>query len=963
MIVPKKFLSSWIFTLLTILTPFPSTPFAAGDPLTVRLGYYEDGDYMSRNKKNEYVGFNLEFMYEIAKYSGWKYEIIDCQSWTAALDMLAKGEIDVLPSVFFTLERSEQMLFSSQPLYHAYTTLNVRVNDTRYDFEDFESFQGMKVGVIKNTLDSKHFEKYCAEHKLDINTVPFDETPDLLRALANGTLDGIAITHLGHSSTFRSVAQFAPEAAYVAISPKRPDLQFQINSATDILNTRNPNYLTRLFNKHLNVSTFQDPVFSKDELAYIASAEEITVHYDATWHPLSYTDVQTGKFSGVVADLFADIADVTGLRFRFMPTSGSPLSARPQRTPFTIFAAVSGDYLWNRTNEIHSTQSFLRSPVVLVSRDGHNETGDIALQRGYLLSQKIAEDHPNQSIRFFDTSAECFEALRSGEVQSIYTNAQVADYFMSSGNLDGISLTTLSNYVDELSIGISSEASPQLFSILDKCLQYTTNAEMEEYIIQNAIRGRTVSWQRIVREHSVAIIGFLLVLFAVITGLLVTLLVFKSRTAKCIEKILYKDELTGLPNLNKFQMDATKSIQADKTREYALVYVDVKQFKTINDTFGFNEGNRILRAMAAVFQTSLKEGELCARLSADLFVLLLRYKNWENITARTADMENRLEEWGKENKRNYQLILVFGVYVTSTGETRDLPLMLDFANYAKRSAGVPHKSMTVLYDETMRQAGLMQRMLADRMHTALKEGEFIPYFQPKVDLLTGRLVGCEALARWNFPGKGLLLPERFLPFFEKNGFVTELDMHIYECVCRIQQQWKRAGLTMLPVSCNFSRVHFKNPDFPAQLTRIADAYEIPYTLLELEVTESVFFGNITQVQEHFVNLRALGFPLTIDDFGTGYSSLGLLQQFTVDVMKLDRSFIEKGMHGEREQTVVRGAIQMAKELNMQVICEGVENIEQAQVLRSMGCDVAQGYYYARPMPRDEYELWLYKLTA
>lgn len=952
-----------ILCMLTILAGTSQILHAANDNRLVRIGFYEDGDYMSRNRKNEYVGYNLEFMYEIAKYSGWKYEIVDCRSWNNALSMLENGEIDILPSVFYSQERAKTMLFSAQPISHIYTTLNVRVNDSRYDYEDFASFQGMKVGIIKNTLDGQRFAEYCATNNIDVEIIPIDETPDLTRDLASGVLDGIAITHLGRSSTFRSVAQFNPEPLHVAVSKRRPDLLAQLNTATNTLNTRNPNFLSRLFTKHLSVSNFQDPVFSKAELDYISNNHEITVLYDATWHPLSYTDPKTLKFTGVIADLFAHIADISGLKFRYEPVNGTPLRARTERTPFTVLAGVNSDYLWNSKNNIHSTQIYLRSPLVLVSRGEDMKTGAIALQEGYMLSRKIAEEHPNQTILYYNSPAKCYQALMRGDAQSTYINAHVADYLLSNENLAGVSPITLSNYYDELSIGISTEANPLLFSILDKSLQYTTIAEIEGFVLKNAIRAHSVSWQRVVREHSMAIILFLLVFSCIIIGLLATLLLFKSRTAQRIEKILYKDELTGLPNLNKFRLDATARLHAEKYNEFALIYVDVKQFKTFNDTFGFSEGNRILIAMAEVFQSELQEGELCARISADLFVLLLRHKDWETTAARTARMETRLDEWGHQITRNYQLILVFGVYVTVRGESRDLALMLDFASYAKRSAGMPHKSITVLYDETMRQEGLLQRMLADRMHLSLKDGEFVPYFQPKVDLVTGRLVGCEALARWNFPGKGLLLPERFLPFFEKNGFVTELDLYIYERVCQVQQEWKNTGLAILPVSCNFSRQHFNNPEFPARLTRIADAYNIAYANLELEVTESVFFGNIAQVQEHFICLRKLGFALAIDDFGTGYSSLSLLQQFAVDVMKLDRSFIQKGMHGVREQAVVRGAIQMAKDLSMRVICEGVETIEQEQVLRSMGCDHAQGYYYAPPMPRDEYEIWLYNHSS
>ena len=206
----KRFIIVLLSLFFMLAASFSPQAYAAqNQPLTVRMGYYEDGDYMYRTPNGEYTGFNIEFLQEISKLSNLEYEIVDCVSWENALQMLTTGEIDLLPAVYFTAERAEQFYFSEQSMCNIYTTLNVRMDDTRYDYEDFSAFQNMTVGIIRGGEDGENFKRYCQENGVSLSIVPYSETADLLSALEDGTLDGVAITHLGRNSIFRSVAQFA----------------------------------------------------------------------------------------------------------------------------------------------------------------------------------------------------------------------------------------------------------------------------------------------------------------------------------------------------------------------------------------------------------------------------------------------------------------------------------------------------------------------------------------------------------------------------------------------------------------------------------------------------------------------------------------------------------------------------------------------------------------------------------
>lgn len=943
-------------TLFFLVFSFFPAVQAAPNAQTIRVGFYDDGDYMKRNENGEYVGFNFEFLQEVAKYSGWQYEIIDGKSWENTLNLLKTGEIDLLPAVYRTDERAEQILFSSYPMSNIYATLNVREDDTRYDYEDFSAFNGMKVGVIRGSKDADNFITYCRAHAIDLTIVPYTETSDLLKAFKNGTLDGVAITHLGRSSTFRSVAQFAPESLYLALAKDRTDLLAQLNSALTTMKLRNPNYDARLYDKYFAVSASQRPVFTKEEQAFIRQAGEITAVYDPIRAPLGYTDPKTGEFSGVIADLFKEMAKNSGLRFKFIAAESYTDALRISQSPsIDVICGMNSDYLWNRKYNLNASQYYLRIPVVMVSNGLSQDITRIALQSGSPLSQKIAEDNPDKQVQYYESAKACFEALVHGAADVTYTNTHIADYLLSDSRYKRFTVTTLVDGAEELSIGVSRAADPRLFSILDKCMQYISTEQLNGIILKNSLRSRTVTWQDMIRQHPIETFGGVIAIFSVITGLLGYFLAMKSRSKKRIEQLLYKDELTDLWNLNKFRIEALLLLRRDSSGAHAVLYVDIKQFRPINDTFGFKEGDRVLCAFADVLRDEVVAGECCARVSADHFVLLLRYDGQESLDARIAAIDDRLNDWVSSQGRHYRLILVFGAYIVKEAEAQDISLMLDFASCAKRNAPVTHKTLLVMYDQAMRQEELFQRTLADRMKAALQGGEFIPYFQPKVDMPSGELIGSEALVRWQHPEKAMIAPGAFIPFFEKNGFVVEIDLNIFEQVCRAMQGWIAEGRKVCPVSCNFSRLHFKDVSFPQKLVDIADRYRIPHNYLELEVTESVFMGNPDQVMRHFAQLKELGFSISIDDFGSGYSSLGLLQQFAVDVIKLDRSFIKKGLDTKRERAVVHAIIQLAKQLEMQVICEGVETAKQMRTLIDMGCFMGQGYYYARPMPQDEFE--------
>ncbi len=933
-------------------------PAAAAQQMEVRVGYFENGDYMRRNRDGEFIGFNIEFLHELSKFSGLSLRMVDAGSWQKALPMLEKGEIDLLAAVHRTPERERKMLFSDQPMLNIFTTLNVREDDERYGYEDFDSFWGMKVGILADSRAGEKFKQYCQDNNIDLTIIPYAETAPMFKALEDKTLDGVATTYPGRTSFFRGVAQFSPEPVYIAVAKNRPDLLARVNKAMNILSLRDTYYAIRLYDKYFSISARQQPVFTESEQKFIRREKVIKAAYDPTWRPLTYMDPKSGKFSGIVADVFQVLTEYSGLVFDFIPLPQHEALELASRGKIDVVCALGGDYLWNEYYKLNGTVEYLRTPAMLVRTRQQDEINTIALPPGWL-SRKVAAETTDKRILHYKNTAACLDALLQGKADATYANTHVVNYLRAEPRYANLEATPLGKYTSQLRVGVSRHADPRLFAILDKSVQYISTETMDNLVLKNTVRPRSFGLRELVAEHPIKSIGGLAAVLGLIILLLLYSLYIKSRSNQRIQALLYRDSLTGLDNMDKFCMALETLLPKFHGKDYALLYGDINQFKAINDNFGFALGDQLLRAYGHILSDAVGEGELCARVSADQFILLLRYTGWDNLAARIKSIDKELDNWRRSQGMPYRINTVFGVYLVDPQEKHSSHLMLDLANYARRHAKLQRgKNTLVLYDEKMRKNALLQRELNGQLEVALERGELEAWFQPKVDMPSRKIIGSEALVRWRHHTRGLLMPGSFMPFFESNGSVVKIDLYIFEQVCKALRAWQERSLPILPISCNFSSLHFDEPDFPCRLEAIADRYNVPHSCLEVEITESSFIRHPDTVCKQLVQLKDRGFMIAIDDFGSGYSSLGQLQRLMADVLKLDRSFVQNDKLGEREQIVLGNIIQLATQLGMAVICEGVENKEQAGILMQLGCTSAQGFHYARPMPQEDFETLL-----
>lgn len=411
------------------------------------------------------------------------------------------------------------------------------------------------------------------------------------------------------------------------------------------------------------------------------------------------------------------------------------------------------------------------------------------------------------------------------------------------------------------------------------------------------------------------------------------------------------DALTGLYNRNKMFAETRRMLQEHADEKFVFIRYDIDRFRLYNSTMGEEEGNNLLRYIGDKFKEigSLFEYATYGRVDADVFCICEPYD--------MEKMEKQMqmaEKIRNEYRDDYVIDSTFGIYLISDIE-ENVEVMFTKASMASEKCKSISGVNIAFYEESMEANIIHERWIVKEMKKALEQEQFKVYLQPKYSLKSNVLRGAEALVRWVSPEAGMISPGKFIPIFEKNGFVASLDFYMWEKVCMLMNRWKSEGRVINPVSVNVSRISLYNPHIADILKNLIKKYDIEPELLNLEVTESAYMSNPDLMKSTIGKLQSEGFVILMDDFGSGYSSLNTLKEIKVDVLKVDMKFLPDDKNDVRSEKILSSIIRMAGWLDMPVIAEGVETYEQKEFLESIGCGYVQGYYYAKPMPVSDYE--------
>lgn len=408
------------------------------------------------------------------------------------------------------------------------------------------------------------------------------------------------------------------------------------------------------------------------------------------------------------------------------------------------------------------------------------------------------------------------------------------------------------------------------------------------------------------------------------------------------------DKLTGILNREHFYRAASERITAHPYTKFLIVCTDIKDFKVVNDVYGIETGDRILKNIAARMAKTMPAFTV-GRITGDRFAMCLpKDKFNERNFVEEAQKMGRLDD-----NSVFRAHIHIGVYEV-TDRDMAVAVMVDRAQLAIQSIKNSYSEYIAYYSDELREGLVSEQNMVSEFDSALADGQFRMFLQPQISAVTGKPIGGEALVRWLHPEKGMIPPFKFIPAFERTGLISRLDMEIWEQACKKLREWQDAGLDY-HISVNISPKDFYFTDVYAAITGLVEKYGISPHKLNLEITETAMMTDLNNQLELVERLREYGFAVEIDDFGSGYSSLNTLKDMNVDTIKIDMGFLRETEHRDRSRSILRMIIALSKQLGLEVITEGVETEEQTKFLAEFGCDVFQGYFFSKPIPVEEFE--------
>ncbi len=409
------------------------------------------------------------------------------------------------------------------------------------------------------------------------------------------------------------------------------------------------------------------------------------------------------------------------------------------------------------------------------------------------------------------------------------------------------------------------------------------------------------------------------------------------------------DSLTNLLNKEGFFIKAEKMLENNSDVDYLILCIDIVQFKVINQFAGYQNGDKVLLFVTEILNDLFKNDSLIARFGADRFQVLTPKPIDENY------FDNLISEYKKNPPINLPLSIQFGIYEV-LDKSKPIAAMCDYSKMALEPIKGRYKKYFSTFNEDMYNRIQKEQLIVNEMDEAILENQFVVYYQPKWDIINEKVIGAEALVRWIHPKYGFMNPGDFIPLFEKNGFITKLDLYVWENVCKQLRKWIDKGIRVVPISVNVSRNDIYSGNLVENLLKLIRKYNIPSNLIHIEITETAYAKNQNKLSEVVQDLSTHGFLIEMDDFGSGYSSLNMLSEVPVDIIKLDLLFLnKKSASSKNNKSILKLIVNIAKELELDLIAEGVETEKDVQSLKEIGCNKAQGYYYAKPMKCNDFE--------
>ena len=974
----KKYIARWICVVMILFgvcaIVMPERANAEGGK-TVRVGYYYLDGYVETDEDRNLTGYGYEYLQKLAEYTGWEYEFVE-SSQSKCLEMLKSGEIDLLGGVMQNKERAAELDFSK---LSAGTSLMYLLSkqESGYYYEDFDAFSGMTVGELKGDIQNQAFVQYCERNQFSVYTKLYDTTEELYKGLDQGEVDAVLVSMIGNVGDYNIIGRVSAWPFYLAVTKGNTELLDELNDGMEQIYAKDPGYNASLYDKYFSNSIVT--TLTEEEAEYVKSCGTIKVALYTNFPTISYYDKSSDTFTGTIPEVLKLISERTGLKFEFEPYDGT-VSGKEyfEQTGVSIIAPVFRSELTTISPLVRQTDVVVDSKFVMLVKKGSIVAFDsdfvIALPETYFSGEETLKNaYPNATIVHCENVTEGIAMVRNGQADATFGDELYLTYHLQSPYNNELEMLREYSFHNEVIFIVSGSADERLLTVLEKGINAVQAREISQITVEATMKQTyQMSFAEWLYAHRYVVI---MVAVSVVIVIILSVLLIKNRRkinkANEEKRILEErqkadseyqkklflqanyDTITGLYTRNYFIQKAQAVIDDNPDTKFAIVYINIDNFKLINNMFGWPVGNEVLKCVAEGIADRINKNQknkgVYGRIHADEFVVLVPQE----------DIENKIVINYQADKFTFHeqsISITYHVGICKDqGDDIGVEDMMERALMALRTIKQNSNKKIGVYNETLLQALMEEREIVENMEKALETGQFKVFLQPQYNIKEQRVIGAEALVRWFHPEKGMISPGKFIPIFEHNGFITKLDCYIWEQVCQVLHRWREEYHIELPISVNVSRTDVFNTDWEEIFHNLVKKYDIPPSLLHLEITETAYMDNQRELISAGEKLRDMGFTIAMDDFGSGYSSLNMLKDVPVDILKLDMRFLYSDKNSINTGNILKAMVNMADWMSLSVIAEGVEQQAQADFLGSIGCEIIQGYLYGKPMPVEEFE--------
>lgn len=955
----KKKLFCLILGICIILFPTIGI-YATEENKILKVGFYEQEGYFE--KGSNFSGFGVEYLNSIAKYTGWNYEFVEgtreeCLQW------IENGNIDLFFPIYTNADIPNVYL-SSRIIGEDYCYLYKSSNNFEVSHEDFEIFKDCVVGVVSGSGIEEKIEEYCEKKGFRFDSiVVYPSLEEVRQDLADGKIDLIAADSYVNLENMEVVGSFV--SGLITFASSQEEIIAELDAAMDEIKLSNPRYAEELRARYFGEGSQKNLEYSAEEIEFLSQDLKYKVALCKEQYPISFFN-EEGVYCGIAVDILTTVKYYTNISFEYIYVDsydeGEELL---QNGNVDILAGTVLEkqdiYDLNEAKENDSIAGFFEMDLAFIGKEGIDLSEKLNVAISSYMEKSLLyleEKYPQYNFIVYDNDEACFDAIVNKETElAVQTDTKINELSIYDEYKD---IRKLKNIPADFMVAFTIKAEePMLVDVMNKTLSGLSEAAISD--IENNNMEHIERKGMTIEEFLEYYFWDIMVSVIVVLGILLSMIMYVKykREQKSKEKA-YRDSVADVSSMEKFRLDIAPMMEGSAKDDYFAIAVDLDKFKVINDLYGYDYGDRVIAFLAKKLKEDLKPQDYITRISADNFLVFKAGSNINEIYQYLDRVFKKVDDEIARVDRHFRMILKAGIYRIRK-EDQVLSNIIDKANLAKRNMKKSHRSSYNVYSDEMRQKNIEDKNIENDMEEAIRTGQFRMYLQPQIDLATKEIVSAEALVRWIHPEKGMISPIKFIPVFENNGFITRLDLFVWEEAIKTISRWKNEMVPAVPIAINLSRVDMEREGMIESLIELMKKYKLESEWIKTELTESVYLENETLILDQMTKLKKFGFKIAVDDFGSGYSSLHLLKSMPVDILKIDKSFLDISPDMKsKEEILIRDVVDMGKHLELQIIMEGVETLEQSDFLEAIGCDLVQGYYYGKPMSVEDFEKELLK---